>query len=310
MDDYPLTLSSGHVCLCDDDYVKAFSDQIDTVFGYGVGTKREHGMNFYKHAWDLGENGAGILCIGGQRGSIQVQVKGQGLMAAKSGWEWRLFKLLQRIPGAKLTRVDLASDDFHSDIDIEAYVQMYHAGMFVNRGQKPNIEQAGNWIDPTGKGRTLYIGCRTSGKLLRIYEKGLQIANGYHEMFPNWLRVELELKSEGRIIPFEVLIRPGQYLAGAYPALANMHKEQNCIETQKKTVKSTFERAIETTKEQFGRYIWTAIEILGADEAIRRFTEGKEQIPKRLNFDTFEQFQYPWLHTDPLNTVSLADIPI
>ncbi|MDP2904597.1 MAG: replication initiation factor domain-containing protein, partial [Methylovulum sp.] len=71
---------------------------------------------------------------------------------------------------------------------IESYVEMYHAGLFVNRGQAPNIEQAGNWLNPNGKGRTLYIGQRASGKLLRIYEKGLQIANGYHEKFPNWLR--------------------------------------------------------------------------------------------------------------------------
>ena len=34
------------------------------------------------------------------------------------------------------------------------------------------VSDAGNWKRPNGKGRTLYIGCRESGKSCRIYEKG------------------------------------------------------------------------------------------------------------------------------------------
>lgn len=289
---YPLVSSSQHQAITDDEYIQALSKQLFGIFGFGVIGQRENGMNFYHSAYDLGPHGWGVVCIGGQRDSVLVTIKGQGLIASKPGWEMRLFQWLQGVPGAVLTRVDLATDNFHSKTSMDDYLNMYHAGLFQSRGRAPNIEQAGNWVNPNGKGRTLYVGNRKSGKLLRIYEKGLQLANGFHEMFPNWVRVELELKNDDRVIPFEVLLRPGQYLAGAYPALANMHQIQNRIDTHKNTVKATFEKALETTRHQFGRYIWTFAEVFGVDEAFKKLTEGKEELPPRLTVaETWEQCQ-------------------
>jgi len=297
----PLTLYTGESAISDFDYVMMLSASLYDIFGYGVTGQRSSGLNFYTSSFDFGHNGWGFVCIGGQQGTCSVTIKGQGLLAAKPGWERRLFDFLNTIPDSKLTRVDLANDNFHSDLTLDDYLDMYKADLFTSRGRPPNVEQAGNWINPTGKGRTLYIGARQSGKLLRIYEKGLQLANGFHEKFPNWIRVELELKNQDRTIPFEVLLRPGQYLAGAYPALANMHQVQDIIKTAKNAAKSTFERSLETTRHQFGKHIWTQVQILGADEAIRLLTAGKEEIPASLNFDTFEQYQETsYLHTDRL----------
>ncbi|WP_367154049.1 replication initiation factor domain-containing protein [Methylomonas sp. HYX-M1] len=279
---FPLDLHTGHVALTDHDYVMALSAQLFDVFGFGVTHQRENGLNFYKHAYDLGENGWGFVCIGGQRDSISVTVKGQGLMAAREGWEQRLYDLLQRIPGAKLTRIDLAADNFNSDTSLDDYLAMYHAGLFSNRSRQPNIEQAGNWINPNGKGRTLYIGNRQSGKLLRIYEKGLQLAKGFHEKYPNWVRVELELKNDDRIIPFDALLRPGQYLAGAYPALARFHQVQERVKTYKRQAESTLIKALEVTRHQFGRYIWALVEFYGPETALQKLTHGKEELPKSL----------------------------
>ncbi|WP_052166554.1 replication initiation factor domain-containing protein [Methylobacter tundripaludum] len=295
----PLTLHSNEPAISDFDYVAMLSAQLYDVFGYGVTAQRLAGLNFYTHSFDLGHNGWGFVCIGGQNETCSVTVKGQGLLAAKPGWERRLFDFMNQIPESRLTRVDLANDNFNSKVSLDDYMEMYKADLFTSRGRPPNVEQAGNWVNPNGKGRTLYIGARKSGKLLRIYEKGLQLANGFHEKFPNWVRVELELKNQDRTIPLDVLLRPGQYLAGAYPALANMHKVQDVIKTAKKTVQSTFERSLETTRHQFGKHIWTQVQILGPDEAIRILTAGKEQIPSSLNFDTFDQYQEnTYLHTD------------
>lgn len=288
---HPIPLHNGAAVFSDHDYVVALSAQLYDVFGFGVVSQRLAGLNFYEKSYDLGHNGWGFVCIGGQNETVSVTVKGQGLLSAKPGWERRLFNFLESIPKVRITRVDLANDNFSSKVSVDDYLEMYKADLFKSRGRPPEVEQAGNWINPNGKGRTLYIGSRKSGKLLRIYEKGLQLANGYHEKFPNWLRVELELKNQDREIPFEVLLRPGQYLAGAYPALANLHKVQDIIKTAKKTVQSTFEQSIEVTRHQFGKHIWTHIQLLGADEAIRRLTHGKEEIPQKLNFDTFAQFE-------------------
>ncbi len=308
----PMSLNTGHQALSDYEYVQGLSKYLFDIFGFGVTNQREGGLNMYKNSFDVGSNGWGIVCIGGQNDTCLVTIKGQGLMASKPGWEYRLYKFLSKISTAKITRIDLASDNFHSSVSIDEYLTMYQAGLFTNRGRTPNVEQAGNWIKPNGKGRTLYVGNRKSGKLLRIYEKGLQLANGFHERFPNWIRTELELKNDDRIIPFDTLLKPGQYLAGAYPALNNLHKVQTRIDTFKNTAKSTVERAVETTRHQFGKYIWSFIELFGIEETIEKLTNGKEEIPKRLDlFNTHENIQESeYLHSHNIHTIDLDSIPL
>ncbi len=308
----PMQTNTGHQAIDNDDYVEGLSRILFSIFGFGVIGKRPSGMNFYQESYDLGPHGWGLVCIGGQRDSVLVTVKGQGLMAAKPGWEGRLYHWLKGVHGAVLTRIDLASDNFHSKVTMDDYLAMYDSGLFTGRGRTPNVEQAGNWRNPNGKGRTLYIGNRKSGKLLRIYEKGLQLAGGFSEMFPNWVRVELELKNDCVVIPLEALLRPGQYLAGAYPALANMHQIQTRIETHKKTVQSSFDRALEVTRHQFGRYIWTFSQIFGADEAIKKLTDGKQELPAKLFLaDTFQEFgEEFYIHTTKQPTYQLGELSL
>lgn len=311
---HPLRLATGHGAICDRDYVQALSGELYQIFGFGVCRQRESGMNFYKSSFDMGDPMLsaqwGLVCIGGQQDSISVTLKGQGLMAAKPGWELRLYEFLNSISGAKITRIDLAADNFHSKTSLNDYFAMYQAGLFHLRGKMPEVEQAGNWVKPNGKGRTLYIGGRTSGKLLRIYEKGLQLANGFHEKFPDWVRVELELKNIDRIIPFEALLKPGQYLAGAYPALKRFHQVQERIETFKKVAVSTIERSLETTRHQFGRHIWALTEYYGLEEAIKKLTADKEELPKCLASIAAFQVNRPetdFIHTQPITTLGSID---
>lgn len=307
--DFPIELNTGHPALSDHDYVTALSYHLHGIFGYGVTSKRETGLNFYHHAYDLGYFGWGFVCIGGQNGTCCVTIKGQGLLAAKSGWEQRLHDFLRNIPDARLTRIDLANDNFNSEVSLDDYLDMYKADLFTSRGRSPNVEQAGNWIRPNGKGRTLYIGSRDSGKLLRIYEKGLQLAGGFHDQFPNWVRVELELKNIDRVIPLDTLLRPGQYLAGAYPALSNMHKTQERITTFKNIAQSTFDKAIEITRHQFGKYIWAISGVLGIEETIARLVQGKEELPKNLIFETHQSFdETHFIHTEPVKVTTQEEI--
>lgn len=299
-----------HGCITDFDYVKAFSVKLFEIFGMGVTAQRPSGMNFYEKSFEIGKN-HGFVCIGGQRDSVSVTLNGQGLIASKAGWERRLFNFLRAVSTAKITRIDLASDSFESKISLDEYFQMFKAGLFNNKARQPNIEQAGNWVSPNGKGRTMYVGGRSSGKLLRIYEKGLQLANGFHEKFPNWVRVELELKAQDRIIPFDALLKPGQYLAGGYPALKWIHEKQDVVKTFKNTVQSSFERSIEITRTQFGKYINVFVEILGKDEAIERLTKGKTDLPKKLDFGTYAQMMpCDFIHSVPELVYPQGVIPL
>lgn len=309
--DIDLMLNTGHAALSDDDFVTAFSSVLYEIFGFGITAKRPSGMNFYAASHDIGYHGWGLLCIGGQRDSVLVTIKGQGLMASKSGWEQRLYEWMRQYKSAKLTRVDFASDSFASSVSLDDYLEMYRAGLFANSGRPPEVECVGNWEKPSGKGRTLYIGGRTSGKLLRIYEKGLQLAGGFHERFPKWVRVELELKNTDRIIPLDSLLKPGQYLAGAYPALKNLCNQQVRIETHKKTVESTVEKSLEVTRHQFGKHIWMHVQLMGLDEAIKALTKGKEELPPKINADTHLNFiESDYVHTQTTQTITLEDIPL
>lgn len=309
---FPLKLSSGHVALTDYDYVQALSSYLADVFGYGVTSQRSSGLNFFANSFDLGREGWGVVCIGGQNDSVSIMVKGQGLMAARVGWESRLVAFLRSIPDSKITRVDLASDNFDSKTTLNDYLDMYRADLFTSRGRPPSTSFGGDWERPNGKGRTLYIGSRDSGKLLRIYEKGLQLANGFHEKYPNWIRVELELSNKDRIIPFEVLTETGQYLAGAYPALANLHQRQERIATNKKTAVSSVERSVQTTRHQFGKHIWTHVQLFGIEKAFEMLTDGKDELPKNLIFDTHEQLYFSdFIHSlNPKTFQNTGAIPL
>lgn len=195
------------------------TNQVDAilnhVFGLRVGDKRLSGLNFYHHTWNLVEK-AGMVSIGGQAGTILVQITGHGLACARQGWQERLAEFAKAATRFVITRCDLAYDDHDGQqYSTARALQDYQEGRFTARGRPPSCEQRGNWIRPDGKGLSFYVGKRENGKMLRVYEKGRQLGDTESE----WVRVELELHNKDRYIPFDVIERPECYLAGAYSAL-------------------------------------------------------------------------------------------
>lgn len=262
------------------DFVIRLSEDLEKIFGFGVTANRGKGINFYENAFVLGDRW-GFVCIGGQNGTFLVQLTGQGAMAAADGWEHRLYDFLHTMPSARITRVDLAHDDYLGHYTPMKARDDYIAGKFTSGGRRPTCDQRGNWIFPDDKGLTFYVGKRENGKLLRVYEKGKQLGGPANDLYPKWCRQELELHNEGRIIPFEVLIRPGQFLAGSYPALAFITEEVERIKTKQKTAKITFERALKMVGRQVGKYLYVFQEVLGSsDEVLKRVI--REGIPERL----------------------------
>jgi DNA relaxase NicK len=69
----------------------------------------------------------------------------------------------------------------------------------------------------------------------------------------HWTRVEIEWHAQDRYIPYDVLTRPGQYLAGAYPCLGFLSQEQSVIKTLAKSARITFDAAVENAKQQVGK---------------------------------------------------------
>lgn len=217
------------------------------------------GFRYSAHFGD----GAGMLAWGGdsQRGRVYFSLMGQGCSMV-TDWS-RLSTWLQQ-HRAVIKRADVAYDDFAGDVVSIAWaVQQYHDDGFNAGGRKPSHSVYGDWLhgEESTKGRTLGIGNRASGKFARIYEKGKQLGDASSP----WTRIEVEWRAQDRFIPFDILTRPGHYLAGAYPCLAFLAEEQSTIKTIAKAAQIAFDAAVDNAKRSCGKLVNLLLDVVGGD---------------------------------------------
>ncbi|MEQ1343693.1 replication initiation factor domain-containing protein [Acinetobacter seifertii] len=263
--------------------VEALEADLEHIFGFTTTLCRKKGLNFYDESYVLGED-FGFLCIGGQRNTILIMINGRGCNFAKSGWELRLYNfLVTKAKRAKLTRVDIAHDDFEGKhVSVDWGNMQDGLGGFQLGNRAPNIEHKGNWRRPNGKGRTLCIGSRDSGKYLRLYEKGR--AEGDPD--DNWQRAEVEFKAIDRVLPFDMLLAPSEYFIAAYPCFRDLavHLQPERIETISKTAQINFQTAIANLKHQYGKYINVFKDVFEPEELINLICcSDPLAYPKRLD---------------------------
>ncbi|MCU4389286.1 replication initiation factor domain-containing protein [Acinetobacter courvalinii] len=263
--------------------VDALEPHLEHIFGFSASFCRNSGLNFYDQSYVLGED-FGFLCIGGQRNTVLIMLNGRGCSFAKPGWELRLYHFLVTLAKRpKLTRVDIAHDDFEGKkVNVDWGNMQDGLGGFSCGNRAPNVEHKGNWKRPTGKGRTLVIGSRESGKYMRLYEKGR--AEGDPD--DNWQRAEVEFKSVDRILPFDMLLAPSEYFIAAYPCFQSLADDIQParIETIQKTAKIHFDTAIKNLKHQYGKYINIFKEVFEPEELINLITcSDPLAFPKRMD---------------------------
>lgn len=122
---------------------------------------------------------------GGDSQGSRVLVFGTGANAHK-------FAMVVRdaFPDHQLVRADVALDFDEAG----AYQSLFNHGIKISR----QVSVSDRYVGPAGaeladhcpKGRTLYLGSRTSVSMMRIYEKGKKD----DPTRPNWSRVEFEFK--------------------------------------------------------------------------------------------------------------------
>ena len=263
--------------------IQKLDDILTDIFGFSTTSQNKSGRNFYKQSYVLGQE-MGIVCIGGQRNTILVMLSGKGCAFADSGWERRLYNFLNvSAKRAKLTRIDLAHDDFDGkNINVDWGNMQDDLGGFQCGNRAPNIEYKGNWKRPNGRGRTLNIGSRESGKYLRLYEKGR--AEGDPD--DNWQRAEVEFKAVDRILPFDMLLAPSEYFLASYPCFQQIAADIQParIETLKKNASISASAAIQTIKRQYGKYINLFKQVYEPEELINLISHPDSfAYPKRLD---------------------------
>lgn len=266
--------NNGWSCLppvVDDHFAEALAERLQQIVGFGLFEKRKNGHKFYLNSWSLGTDGKfGFIAVGGQKGTVLFELTGEGCMHAKPGWEKAMYEWLLsgELLKPKITRVDLTHDDHQGEYNVDRAFDDWTEDRFrlPKAPQSPAMAQFGNWARPDGRGRTLTVGRRLSGKFLRIYEKGKQLGDRESP----WTRIELELKAEDRVIPFDTLIRPGEYLAGAYPALEFLNTTQTRLATVRHTAKQGWLAMMKYIRRAAGPALTVALAVVG--------TQGIEEL--------------------------------
>lgn len=233
------------------------------------------GWNGYEKRINLRKSG--LLAYGGQsqKDTIHIEINGEGCALVK---DWLTVAAIGEHEGWKITRSDLAYDDFEGKtVNIELAKKWLKDGLFTSSGRPPKARLIDDF--DSGEGKTFYIGNRKNGKLLRIYEKGRELGD------PNspWCRAEVELRSKDRIIPWDVLYKSGQYLAGSYKAFHFVSIKQSKLETNKKATTIKYESMIRWIRMVAGKGM-NAMLLVEEGDIYAVFEKLiRDGLPKRLN---------------------------
>lgn len=262
----------------DDDpepFFERFSEVTAGIFG-GM-SDRERGLHGWRRSFVFDRGGV-VLAFGGQRDTTFLSFPGEGCAFVP---DWGpLTALLRDEWGGRITRWDGAIDDFEGRYSVDHAVELYKLGAFKNGGRQPLPRQHGNWVTPDGLGRTLEVGQRRNGKLIRIYEKGKQLGDPRSP----WVRWEVELHAVDRTIPWDVLESPGSYTVGAYPAaLAWAGERASRIRTVKAQDAISYSRLIRVGSLAYGALIHVMLQREGSAERVLALLR-REGVPKRLAF--------------------------
>ena len=264
------------------DYAYAMGKVLKDIFGFGIESKMPKGINYYEETYKL-ENGCGHICVGGQNDTILVMINGLGCTLGNYGWEDDLHAWLRLFAHRpKITRIDLAHDDFESDnISIHWAKEQFDLGGYKSGGRPPKFNIIGDYWTPDGSGSTAYIGTRKSSKYARIYEKGKQLG----QTDSKWMRAEVEYKAKNCYIPLDAMLNASQHFVAAYPCFHALDYSQQPVKLEviKKTAKIVWDKAISITQHQFGKYI-AAIRDFYQDDSIVLdiLTHEVDEYPKRL----------------------------
>ncbi|MEQ1511616.1 MAG: replication initiation factor domain-containing protein [Lysobacteraceae bacterium] len=195
---------------------------LSTIFGthrdLTVTALREKRWQFYQLSSVIVDRDGqlvGRVGVGGNGQTICISLSGAG---TKWVTNWHAAHAHLSALGAKISRVDLAYDDYDG-----ALFNVHHlraralAGDFkdATAGRPPDTRFLSD--EGSGKGSTLYVGGK-GHKEACFYEKGKM--QGFIESL--WVRAEVRLYAKHVVVPLDVLLDPADYLRGSYSLLAEM----------------------------------------------------------------------------------------
>lgn len=135
--------------------------------------------------------------------SIRFELTGYGCQQLTDTDKQYLFDLFDSLQ-ATITRIDIAIDQYNS---ISHFKKQYNNGSFNVRGKKPAKSTY-----KSNDGDTFYIGNQTSPNQIVIYRRTGEETT----------RVELRIRNNNTIIPYDTLLNPDNYFAGHSNAMKRL----------------------------------------------------------------------------------------
>lgn len=285
--------TAGVQLVADEAFILEASKHLTEIFGFGITRDLKKMRDFYTNAWELGDN-YGHVALGGagQRQTMLINLNGQGCIAAKAGWESRLHDfLVDTAARPTITRIDLAHDCMQGEYTVDQIDGWYDDGLFTCSVNAPRHEYKGDWKNPIGKGRSVYIGVRGNGKLCRAYEKGREQGDAHSE----WVRIEVEFHNKKRVIPLNVLLDPSSYFVGAYPCLRflDASRTPEKIEIKRKAAEINVDASLTNIRTSYGKYAFVLRNLLGDAEFLDAITNSSGNWPERLKVPDYETCAVP-----------------
>ena len=167
----------------------------DSWGGAAAWQDQGRGFNGYRRC---ARNGNLSIAWDGNPGmGIHVQVSGQGCWQLEEftwfrSWPWLLRKLCL-LYGVHLSRFDVAVDDLGGRVSLDEVERVLRERECCSRSRSWRSVEGYRSL-ATGElegGRTLYIGKRPSGTMMRIYDRAAERGEGGH-----WVRVEAEFRND------------------------------------------------------------------------------------------------------------------
>lgn len=272
------------------------SAELAEVMGYGISFENKGGRNFYEKSYQLGDevHNYGFVAVGGRKNkdTVCLHFTGEGLIAAKDGWELRLYEFLsERAKQPRISRCDVAHDFLNGEYTCEQALKDWEDGGYTLHYSKPISEcVGGDWKLYKGTGKTFYVGSRkNASRFARIYEKGKQLGD---ELSP-WVRAEVEFRARDIIIPLDILIAAGEYLTACYPVFGQLFAQYGHAPSKPERIEKEKEISIahvgKYASMQVSRAVVMYEEMGMTDKEIITALKSKQtEMPKRLAKQAFD----------------------
>lgn len=205
-----------------------------------------------------------------QRGWVRWNLTGRACEWVR---DWDAIDALESLPAAEIRRLDVALTTWEGEVTHDRVADAHAAGRFTSGGRPPDMQTITSSNERAG--RTIYVGNREkSDKFFRAYEKGFELAGKLPPSLRDGCltidghrvediyRCEVELKAEGRPIPWEVVERRDQYFAGSYPFCADVLpgvEADILMRRPERAPQADLAAMLENCRVQYGNALFTAL---------------------------------------------------